>query len=103
MATPIAERLQRWLDEAGELEAAILSEQCIDAELVDAVGVALEQRRAHVRLVVDCIAPEHPRLRVRVVDRRGGWWLADSWGRDATRLKHMRAALTCLDVRRAAA
>ncbi|MDT3680759.1 MAG: hypothetical protein ROZ64_18240 [Burkholderiaceae bacterium] len=89
--------MQRWLDQAGEIEAAILSTAHLDDELVNAAGVALDQRRAHLRLVVDLLAPESPRLRVRVIGRHA-WWLADSWGCDAPRLKHIRAGLALLDV-----
>ncbi len=85
-------KLHRWLDAAAEIEAELLSSEHLDAELVDAVGVALVERRAHVRLVVDFVAPDSPRLRVRVVDRRGGWWLLDTWGQVAPPVKNIARA-----------
>lgn len=88
-----ASKLRRWLEDAASIESEILSTDYLDVEMVDAVGIALERRRGHIRLVVDLSASGCPRLRVRMVDQRGGWWLLDSWGRVAPTVKDLPAAL----------
>lgn len=72
--------LQRLLAQAADLERESRSADVLGVELADVVGIAIEQQRAHLRLVVDFVAPAAPRLRLRVIDRNGGWWACDTWG-----------------------
>lgn len=83
----IETKLQRWIEDTEALELDLLRSPPLDEALVDAAIVALN-RDAHLRLVVDIHALGETRLRVRVVDRRGGWWLLDSAARVAPAAKH---------------
>lgn len=85
----MTQAVQSLLAQAAVLERELLSSEYVDVDLVDAAGEVLE-RGGHVRLVIDLV-PE-PRLRVRMIGRRGGWWLIDSRGRVAHPPRGFRAA-----------
>ena len=77
--------LREWLEAAVELEGELLAAPPLTVGMVDLAAFQLN-RGGHLRLVVDLLPLEEPRLRVRVVTRSGGWWLSDSSGRVAPSL-----------------
>lgn len=85
--------LRQWLEEAVELEAELLRSPPLDEAVLDAAVLALN-RGGHLRLVVDLLPLDEPRLRVRVVEPAGGWWLSDSWARVAP-AAHALGTATC--------
>jgi len=74
--------LRQWIERAAELEPELLRAPPLDGAVLDVAVRALD-RGAHLRLVVDLLPLDEPRLRVRVVEPAGGWWLSDSWARVA--------------------
>lgn len=74
--------LERWLDAAAELAFELLQEPALDPAEGDAARVAV-YAGGRLRLVLDFAPQGRPRLRVKVIERSGSWWLLDSTGRDA--------------------